>query len=81
MFLEDISVVLRPQLYLLSWDPEFSEDKPSPSDCVSVSFWVSGLSINLEATKASGGNILDSKDHKLQHSNPFKKSAGVIIER
>ena len=81
LFLEDISLVLRPQLYRLSCGPEFSEDTLSPSDCVSVSFWVSGSSINLEGKKASGVNISDSRDHKPQHSNPIKQSVEVTIER
>ena len=81
MFLEDISHVLRPQLNRSSWATEFSEDTILPSDCVSVSSWVSGSSINFKATKASGGNNSDSKDHKQKHSNSFKQSAGVNIER
>ena len=72
MFLEDISHVLRPHLNRSCWVPEFSEDTLLPSDCVSFSCWVSGSSVNLEATQASGGNCSDPKDHKQKHSNPFK---------
>ena len=71
MFLEEISFVLRSHIYHLSWAPEFSEITRSPT----------GSSINLKATKASGGNTSNSKDHNLHHSNPFKQSAGFIIER
>ena len=78
MVLEDISHVLQPQFYRSSWAPDFSED---PSGCVSVSSWVSGSSTNLKATKASGGCISDSKDHKQKHSNRLKQSVGVNIER
>ena len=70
MFLEEISLVLRPQLYRSNWAPEFSEVTLSPS----------GSPINFEATKASGGNISDSKEHNLYHLKPFKQSAEIVIE-